>query len=95
MNLQDIVLTEVLDRKIIEYKTRTISELIYEDELVKNITTGACYEITNTITNNIYILINIYLENIINMNCVPISVVIVLFILENDLYFQNLCQKNQ
>ena len=27
-----------LDRKVIGYKTRTISELIYEDELVKNMT---------------------------------------------------------
>ena len=38
-----------LDRKFIGYKTRTVSELIYEDELVKNITMEICYEVTNII----------------------------------------------
>jgi len=36
-----------LERKIIGYKTRTISEPIYEDELVKNMTIEICYEVTN------------------------------------------------
>jgi len=33
-----------LDRKVVGYKTRTISEPIYEDELVKNTTMEICYE---------------------------------------------------
>jgi len=37
-----------LDRKVIGYKTRTISEPIYEEELVKNLTIEICYEATNT-----------------------------------------------
>ena len=35
-----------LDRKAIRYKARPISESIYEDELVKNITMEICYEVT-------------------------------------------------
>ena len=33
-----------LDRKVIGYKTRTVSEPIYEDELLKNLTMEICYE---------------------------------------------------
>ena len=33
-----------LDRKVIGYKIRTISEPIYEDELLKNLTMEICYE---------------------------------------------------
>jgi len=51
-----------LDRKVIGYKTRAISELIYEDELVKNITMEICYEATNTNPNSIYIPIKVCLE---------------------------------
>jgi len=51
-----------LDRKIIGYKTSTVSEPIYEDELVKNMTMEICYEVTNTNPNSIYIPINICLE---------------------------------
>jgi len=51
-----------LDRKIIEYKTRTVSEPIYEDELVKNMTMEICYEATNTNPNGIYIPIKVCLE---------------------------------
>ena len=31
-----------LDRNVIGYKTRTVSEPIYEDELVKNMTMKIC-----------------------------------------------------
>jgi len=51
-----------LDRNVIGYKTRTVSEPIYEDELVKNITIKTCYEVINTNPNSIYIQINVYLE---------------------------------
>ena len=32
-----------LDRKVVRYKTRIVSEPIYEDELVKNIAIEICY----------------------------------------------------
>jgi len=51
-----------LDRKIIGYKTRIVSEPIYEDELVKNMTMEICYEATNTNPNSIYIPIKVCLE---------------------------------
>ena len=51
-----------LDRKVIGYKTKTVSESIYEDELVKNMTMEICYEVTNTNPNSIYIPIKICLE---------------------------------
>ena len=38
-----------LDRKVIEYKIRTISEPIYEDELLKSLTVEICYEATKLI----------------------------------------------
>ena len=59
-----------LDRKVIGYKTRTVSQSIYEDKLVKNMTIKICYDATNTNPNNIYIPINVCLEDIININCV-------------------------
>ena len=37
-----------LNRKVIVYKTRIISEPIYEDELLKNLTMEICYEATKT-----------------------------------------------
>ena len=51
-----------LDRKVIGYKTRTVSEPIYEDELVKNMTMEIYYEVTNTNLNGIYIPINVCLN---------------------------------
>ena len=53
-----------LDKKIIGYKTQTISEAIYEEEeeLFKKMTTETCYEPTNTNPNRIYILVNICLK---------------------------------
>ena len=51
-----------LDRKVIRYKIRTVSEPIYEDKLVKNMTIEICYEATNTYPNSIYIVINVGLE---------------------------------
>ena len=51
-----------LDRKVIGYKTRTVSEPIYDDELVKNMTMEICYEATNTNPNSIYIAIKVCLE---------------------------------
>ena len=51
-----------LERKVIGYKTRIISELIYEDKLVKNMTMEICYETTNTNPNSVYIPIKVYLE---------------------------------
>jgi len=51
-----------LNRKVIGYKTKTISEPIYEDELLKNLTMEICYEATNTNPNSIYIPIKICLE---------------------------------
>ena len=35
-----------LDKKVIGNKIRTISEPIYEDELVKNMTMEICYDVT-------------------------------------------------
>jgi len=51
-----------LDRKVIGYKNRTVSEPIYEDELIKNMTMKICSEVANTNLNSIYISINICLE---------------------------------
>ena len=51
-----------LDRKVIGYKTRTISEPIYQDELLKNLTMEIWYEATKTNPNSIYIPIKICLE---------------------------------
>ena len=51
-----------LDKKVIRYKTRTVSEPIYEDELLKNMTMEVCYEFTNTNSNSLYISINVCLE---------------------------------
>jgi len=48
-----------LEKKVIEYKTRTVSEPIYEDELVKNMTMEISYEATNTNPNSIYIPIKV------------------------------------
>ena len=51
-----------LDRKVIGYKTRTISELNYEDELVKHQSMKICYEAANTNPSSIYISTKICLE---------------------------------
>jgi len=51
-----------LDRKVIGYKTRTVSEPIYEVELVRNMTMKICYEATNINPNSIYIPIKVCLE---------------------------------
>ena len=48
-----------LDRKVIGHWTKTVSEPIYEDELVKNTIIEICYKVTNTNPNSIYIAINI------------------------------------
>jgi len=48
--------------KVIGYKIRTVSEPIYEDELVKNMTVEISYEATNTNPNSIYIPIKVCLE---------------------------------
>ena len=50
------------DRKVIGYKTRTVSEPIYKDELVKNMTIEICYDATNTNLNCIYIPIKVCLK---------------------------------
>lgn len=47
------------DRKVIGYKTKTISDPICEDELVKNMIMEICYGATNTNPNHIYITINV------------------------------------
>ena len=44
-----------LDRKVIRLKIRTISEPIYEDELLKKSNMEVCYETTNTNPNSTYI----------------------------------------
>ena len=51
-----------LDRKVVGYKIRTVSEPIYEDKLVKNMTMEICYSATNTNPNSIYIPIKVSLE---------------------------------
>ena len=51
-----------LATKVIRYKTWTVSEPIYEDQLVNNMTIEICYEATNTNSNSIYIPINVCLE---------------------------------
>ena len=51
-----------LDKELIGYKTRTISEPIYEDKLVKDMTMEIHYEVTNANYSNIYIPINVCLE---------------------------------
>ena len=48
-----------LDRKVVRYKTIAVSEPIYKDELVKNMTMKICYEATNRNPNSIYILIKV------------------------------------
>ena len=40
--------------RIVRYKTRTVSEPICEDELVKNMTIKICYEVTDNNPNNTY-----------------------------------------
>lgn len=47
-------------RKVVGYKTKTISEPVYEDEL--NMKMESLYEITGTNPNSIYIPINICIE---------------------------------
>ena len=44
-----------MKRKVIGYKTRTVNEPIYEDELIKNMTMKISYEATNINPNSIYI----------------------------------------
>ena len=51
-----------LDRKVTRCKTRTVSESIYEDELIKNITTEIRHEVTNANPSSIYFPINVCLE---------------------------------
>jgi len=51
-----------LDRKVIRYKTRTVSESIYKDALVKNLTMEIYYEANNTNPNSIYIPIKVCSE---------------------------------
>jgi len=51
-----------VDRKVIRYKIRTVSEPIYDDELVKNMTIKICYEATNTNPNSTYVPIKVCLE---------------------------------
>ena len=48
-----------LGKEVSGYKIRTISEPIYEDELVRKLTMDICYEGTNTNPISIYIPINI------------------------------------
>jgi len=82
-----------LDRKVIEYKIRTISEPIYEDKLVKNITMEICYEATNTNPNSIYTPIKIYLEGYNQYKLTPTYIAGILSAWKKDHYFQNLCVK--
>jgi len=79
-----------LDRKVIGYKTRIISEPFDEDELVKNLTTEICFEATNTNPNNIYILIKVSLEG---YNKYELCAYIDSGYLVCLDYFQNLCGK--
>ena len=51
-----------LDRKVIRYKARTVTEPIYEHELVKNIIIYICYEVANKNPNSIYIPITVCFE---------------------------------
>ena len=51
-----------LERKVIGYKIRTVSEPIYEDELFKNMTMEIHYEATSTNPSSIYIPIKVCLE---------------------------------
>ena len=51
-----------LNGKVIGYKKRTISESLYDDELVKNLTMEICCEATNINHNIIYIPIYICFE---------------------------------
>ena len=48
-----------LARKIIGYKMRTINQLIYKGELLKNMAIKICHDVRNTNPNSIYILINV------------------------------------
>ena len=43
-----------LDRKVIGYNIRTVSEPIYEDELAKNMTIEIYYKVTNTNPKHLY-----------------------------------------
>jgi len=57
-----------LEKKVHGYKTRSISEPIHGDELVKNMTMEICYEATNTNPNSIYILIKLCSEGYNKIN---------------------------
>ena len=80
-----------LDRKVSGYKTRTISEPFYEDELLKNLTMKICYGATKTNPNSIYILVKICLEGY-NPHELTAYIDSRCFVyLKKGHYFQNLC----
>ena len=82
-----------LDRKVIGYKTRTVSEPIYEDELVKNMTIEISYEATNTNPNSIYIPIKVRLEGYNKYELYAYIDSSCSVCLEKEHYFLNLCGK--
>ena len=51
-----------LGRKVMGYRMRTVSGLIYEDRLVKNMIMEIYYEVTNANPKGIYVIIYVCLE---------------------------------
>ena len=51
-----------LDTKSVIYKRRILNKLLYDDEIVKNMTIEICIEVTYTNPNGICTPKNIYLE---------------------------------
>ena len=51
-----------LDKKVIGCNIITISEQIYEDELIKNMIRETCYEVTDINPSSSYIPINVCLH---------------------------------
>ena len=66
-------------KKVIGYKIRTVSELIYEDELVKNMAMEICYEVINTNPNSSYIPLNVCLEGYNKYELCAYIIVVVLY----------------
>ena len=84
-----------LDRKVLGYKTRTVTEPIYEDELIKNMTIEKFYEVANTNPNRIFIPIIVCLQGHNRYElCTHIESDCSVYF-RKDLYFQNLYDKNK
>ena len=85
-----------LDRKVVGYKTRTVSEPIYDIESIKNMTTEICNKVANINPDSICIPINVCLEgyNKYKLCAYTDSGCSVCFE-KKGLYFHNSCGRKQ